>query len=180
MPPIKVLELFAGIGGQALALKSAGMKTIGYCEKNPWSHAVLQSNMLRGRLDQAPIFPDVCTLRAQDLPTKPDMIAGGFPCLGLSTLGKRRGLLGDARSALILHVYRLIDEVRPEYVFLENTPAIVLDKDFKRLLRELTSRDYNCAFIISTASQQGAAHLRRRWFLLARHRHAPPLQIPDS
>ena len=50
---VKVLELFAGIGGQALALKSAGIKTMAYCEISPWNRAVLESNMLRGRLHAA-------------------------------------------------------------------------------------------------------------------------------
>ena len=56
---IRALELFAGIGGQALALKAAGVKTIGYCEIDDVNCDILRANMERGRLDRAPIFSDV-------------------------------------------------------------------------------------------------------------------------
>ena len=66
---IRALELFAGIGGQALALKAAGVKTIGYCEIDDVNCDILRANMIRGRLDKAAIFPDVRTLIKKDLPT---------------------------------------------------------------------------------------------------------------
>ena len=125
MPNLHALELFAGIGGNSYAFKAAGIKTIGYCEIDPWAQAVLRSNMLRGRLHRAPIFPDVATFRCSQLSKKPDIISGGFPCLGLSLIGKKQGLLGDERSKLVLHVCRLVEEATPQYVFLENTPAII-------------------------------------------------------
>ena len=81
---ITALELFSGIGGEAIALKEAGVKTIGYCEINEGSAAILRNNMEQGRLDKAPIYPDVSKLTKKDLsknasgrPTRVDMIAGG-------------------------------------------------------------------------------------------------------
>ena len=65
---IRALELFSGIGGQALALKTAGVKTIGYCEIDDVNCDILRANMERGRLDRAPIFSDVKKLTRQDLP----------------------------------------------------------------------------------------------------------------
>jgi hypothetical protein len=105
------------------------------------------------------------------------MIAGGFPCKGLSVMGKRKGLYGDQRSALVLHVYRLVDELRPPYVFLENTPLIVRDPGFPHLLKQFTQRGFRCAFVISSASQEGASHQRYRWFFLAVQADAPSLRL---
>ena len=177
--PTRALELFAGIGGGSLALKASGIRTVAYCEIDPWCQTVLLMNMAKGRLDRAPIHPDVTTLSGKDLP-RIGMVAGGFPCLGLSSVGKRKGLYGDSRSALVKQVYRLVDETRPKYVFLENTPRVVADRDYPRLLSEFTDRGYQCAFMVCSASQVGAKHQRMRWFLLAKHNNAPGLKLNAS
>jgi hypothetical protein len=171
---VRALELFAGIGGEALALRALGIHTAAYCECDPFCQAVLLSNMARGRLDAAPIFPDVAELSGADV-KRVDMIAAGFPCKGLSSAGKRRGLYGDHRSALVLHVCRLVDELEPNYVFLENTPLIIRDPGFPKLLRSFAP--FRCAFVVSSASQEGAAHQRYRFFLLAARKGAPPLRL---
>ena len=171
---VRALELFAGIGGEALALRALGIHTAAYCECDPFCQAVLLSNMARGRLDAAPIFPDVSTLSGTDV-KRVDMIAAGFPCKGLSSAGKRRGLYGDHRSALVLHVCRLVEELSPKYVFLENTPLIIRDPGFPKLLRSFAA--FRCAFVITSASQEGAAHQRFRFFLLAVRQGAPPLRL---
>ena len=175
--PLRVFELFAGIGGGSLALKAAGMRTVGYCEKDPFCQAVLRSNMARGRLHSAPIFDDITTL-GNDMP-RADVVAGGFPCQGLSSLGRRQGLYGDHRSKLIKHVYKVIDALQPNYVFLENSPRIVRDPNYKDLLGELRQRGYSSAHVLVSASQLGAAHQRKRWFLLAVKAGAKPLRIPS-
>jgi len=178
MVALRALDLFAGIGGGSLALRAAGARTVAYCEKDPVCQAVLLSNMSRGRLHGAPIFPDVVSLKASDLPKGGiDLIAAGFPCQGLSLAGKKKGLYGDPRSSLVKHIYRLVDETRPLYVFLENTPTIVYDSDFPRLLSELRFRGYRCAFLQSTAGEVGASHQRKRWFLLACRPGAPRLRV---
>ena len=83
---IRALELFAGIGGQALALKTAGVKTIGYCEIDDVNCDILRANMERRRLDKAPIFSDVTKLNRQDLPTK----TCGHDLRRISLLGSER------------------------------------------------------------------------------------------
>lgn len=176
---IKALELFAGIGGESLALKALGIRTVGYCEIDPFCQAVIRSNIGRKRLHSAPIYPDVTTLKGHALKsTSVDMIAGGFPCKGLSSMGARKGLYGDARSRLVTHVYRLIDELKPKYVFLENTPLIVNDENYTHLLNEFLCRGYRCAFMVLSASEIGARHKRNRWFFLAVKKSAAPLSLP--
>ena len=178
--PLRAVELFAGIGGGSLALKAAGIKTAAYCEKDPFCQQVLTDNMDRGRLDRAPIFDDVQELSGSDIKGNVDVLAGGFPCTGLSSIGVRKGLYGDTRSKLVKHVYRLADELQPTYIFLENTPLITSDRNYGRLISQLHRRNYECAFIINSASQCGASHRRRRWFLLAIKQGAPPLKVSDN
>lgn len=178
MARIRALELFAGIGGESLALKAAGIRTVAYCEIDPFCQAVLRSNIAQKHLDRGPILPDVTKVTAQDVPGGAvDMIAGGFPCKGLSSIGARKGMYGDSRSALVKHVYRLIDELQPGHVFLENTPLIARDKNYGKLIQELRTRGYAIAFLVMSASQVGARHRRMRWFLLARKPDAAPLKI---
>lgn len=175
---INALELFAGIGGESLALKALGIRTVGYCEIDPFCQAVINSNIGRKRLHSAPIYPDVTTLKASALKNdRIDMIAGGFPCKGLSSIGSMKGLYGDPRSRLVAHVYRLIDELKPKYVFLENTPLIINDENYTHFLDEFTSRGYKCAFMILSASEMGARHKRNRWFFLAMKNKAEPLTL---
>ena len=177
---MRCLDLFSGIGGQALALKWAGIKTIGYCELDKRNVDILRSNMDRGRLDKAPIFPDVAKLTKHDLPKdkgglpQVDMIAAGFPCVGLSSMGHMKGLYGDHRSNLVKHVFRLVRELKPSYVFLENVPNILRDKHYRDMIRRITHLHYRCAFMVNTASQYGAQHVRARWFMLCKRKGAAP------
>jgi hypothetical protein len=174
---MRALELFAGVGGASLALRAAGVRTIGYCESNPTSQAVLKHNMARRLLDEAPIYPDVALLRGEDLGgSQVDMISAGFPCLGLSVAGHHLGLRGDPRSNLVIHVLRLARELNPGYVFLENTPSIVNDAAFGTLIGQLIKLGYKCSFFVNTASEVGAKHKRARWFLLGQRKGAPPFR----
>ena len=178
---INALELFAGIGGESLALRALGITTIGYCEIDPFCQAVIRSNVAKDRLDAAPLFSDVTLLQGNDLKdSKTDMIAGGFPCQGLSSIGARKGLYGDDRSMLVKHVYRLIDELKPKYVFLENTPLILKDGNYPKLLDEFINRGYRCAFVVLSASETGAIHKRNRWFFLAVRKGARPLNLDEE
>ena len=170
------LELFAGIGGQALALSATNCKPAAYCEIDPWAQKVLLSNMKQGRLHKAPIIADVTKLTSKDV-KKIHVISGGFPCQGLSGLGKGLGLYGDERSNLVKHIYRLVDELKPMHVFLENVPLIMKDVNFKKFIHEFTRRGFKCSFMCLSASQVGAKHRRRRWFFLASKPNATAFTI---
>ena len=122
---MNVLELFAGIGGSALAMAALGFHTVAYCESNSFSSQVLRENMKAGRLHTGPLFSDVTKLRPQQLQNKRiDIISAGFHCQGLSVAGRHNGLYGDRRSQLVKHVYRLVEQLEPKLVFLENTPLL--------------------------------------------------------
>jgi len=176
----RVLDLFSGIGGMTLALQPLGYDTVSFCENDASACAILENNMRRELLPNVPIHPDVRTLTKRDLPTRVDCITAGFPCQGLSTAGKKAGLLADSRSALIVHVLRLVRALRPALVFLENSTNIVRDSHYDDLLQAFTDAGYVTSFMFVAASQVGGVHLRRRWFLLAARPDARAVRSPKA
>jgi DNA (cytosine-5)-methyltransferase 1 len=157
------LDLFSGIGGIGLALEP-WVRTVAYCEREPYAQGVLLSRMQSGEIDRAPIWDDVTTLRADMLP-RIDIIFGGFPCQDLSVAGRGKGLAGE-RSGLFFEIARLIRECQPRFVFLENVPAI-RTRGGERVVKELASLGYDCRWTTLSAASVGAPHKRERWFLLA-------------
>ena len=167
------LDLFSGIGGIGLAL-SPWVRTVAYCEQDRYAQAVLMSRMRAGDIDRAPIWDDVRTLRG-DMLGGIDIIFGGFPCQDISVAGTGKGLEGK-RSGLFFEIMRLVDEVRPAFVFLENVPAI-RTRGLNRVIYEFTARGYDCRWTVLSAASVGAPHLRERWFLLA---HADRIKLRNS
>lgn len=157
------LDLFSGIGGITLAL-SEWVRPVAYCENDRHAQAVLLSRMYSGDLPIAPIWDDVCTLRGNMLPPV-DIIYGGFPCQDISAAGSRGGLEGE-RSGLFFEIMRLVDELRPPFLFLENVAAINV-RGLDRVVGEITQRRYNARWLLLSAAEMGAPHLRNRWWLLA-------------
>lgn len=159
------LDLFSGIGGLSLAL-AQWVRPIAYCENDRFATSVLLSRMRDGSIPFAPIWNDVRTLSGGMVPGRSiDIIYGGFPCQDISVAGLGAGLAGE-RSGLVSHVFRLADELRPSFIFLENVPAIKT-RGGERVGKELAARGYDCRWDIISAAEVGAPHLRKRWFLLA-------------
>ncbi len=146
-----------------MALKE-WVRPIAYCESDPYCQGVLLSRMLSGDLVEAPIWDDVRTF-----PIAPfrdvDIIYGGFPCQDISVAGNGAGLAGE-RSGLVFEVFRLIRELEPAFVFLENVPAI-RTRGAERVVKELASLGYDCRWDVLSAYDVGAPHRRDRWWLLA-------------
>ena len=157
------LDLFSGIGGISIALKP-WVRTVAYCEQDRFAQGVLLSRMQSGDLDRAPIWDDVRTLRGE-LVSGIDIIFGGFPCQDISVAGNGRGLGGE-RSGLFFEVLRLAEEIKPKFIFLENVPAI-RTRGLNIVAESLASIGYDCRWDIISASEVGAPHIRKRWFLLA-------------
>ena len=87
---MNVLDLFSGIGGFSLGLERAGMRTVAFCEIEPYARAVL-----RKQWPDVPCYTDVRELSADRLRTdgiSVDVICGGFPCQDISVAGNRAGL----------------------------------------------------------------------------------------
>lgn len=170
------LDLFSGIGGLSLAL-GPYVRPIAYCESDGYAQSVLLSRMRDERLSLAPIWDDVRTLHGRYVPGKPDIIYGGFPCQDISVAGNGAGLEGE-RSGLFFEVCRLVDEIKPPFVFLENVPAI-RTRGGERVGKELAIRGYDCRWTVLSAADVGAPHLRKRWFLLA-YRNGDRFQVEQK
>lgn len=162
---INGLDLFSGIGGLTLALKE-WVRPVAYCESDPYCQAVLLSRMSKSDIGIAPIWEDVRSLQKTDLRYfEIDIIYGGFPCQDISVAGTGKGLEGE-RSGLFFEIIRLVGDLRPRFVFLENVPAITT-RGGLRVISEFTAIRYDCRWTMVSASELGAPHIRRRWFLLA-------------
>lgn len=157
------MDLFSGIGGITIALKE-WVKPIAYCEIERYAQSVLLQRMADNDLPRAPIWDDITSLKGTMLP-EIDIIYGGFPCQDLSVCGNGAGLEGK-RSGLFFEIIRLVSEIRPSFVFLENVPAVTV-RDLRQILLEFTKIGYDCRWTIVSAAAIGAVHIRERWFLLA-------------
>jgi len=160
---LKGLDLFSGIGGIAQALEP-WVETVAYCDNDPAAQTILTSRMGRGEIEVAPIWDDVTTLTADQLPAI-DLVAGGFPCQDISVSGAGRGLAGQ-RSGLFFEVARLVRELRPKFVFLENVSAIS-KRGGPQVIATLAEMGYRVRWGDLSAKAVGATHTRARWWCLA-------------
>lgn len=158
------LDLFSGIGGLSIALRE-WVKTIAYCEIDPYCQAVLLSRMADELLSNGPIWDDIRTLSGLPFHGSIDIIYGGFPCQDISIAGAKKGLVGN-RSGLFFDITRLVDEIKPKFVFLENV-SNVIKIGGNTIIKEFESLGMDCRWACLSAQNCGALHKRDRWFLLA-------------
>jgi len=159
------LDLFSGIGGITIAL-SPWVRPIAYCENDRYAQSVLLSRMGNRDLPEAPIWDDIRTLSKDVIGDEPvDIIYGGFPCQDISSCGTKKGLAGK-RSGLFFEIMRLISELRPQFVFLENVPD-VSTRGLDRICMEFAALGFDCRWTIVSAAEVGATQIRSRWFFLA-------------
>ena len=120
---MRVLDLFSGLGAFSLGLeRSGGFETAAFCEIEPYCRRVLARHW-----PEVPCYDDVKTLTARRLAAdgiSVDAICGGFPCQDISYAGSGDGLAGD-RSGLWFEFARLIGEVGPQVVVVENVAALL-------------------------------------------------------
>ena len=153
-------SLFAGIGGLDLGLERAGMICKFQVENDPYAIKVLETHW-----PGVPRFGDIRNVKGCDLPAV-DLLCGGFPCQDLSQAGKRAGIEG-ARSGLWFEFARLIGELRPRYVLIENVPGLLVYGAMRRVIGELSRLGYVGCWRCLRASEFGASHLRKRVFIVA-------------
>ena len=163
---IRVLDLFSGIGGFSLGFRRAGgFRTVAYCEIEPYCQEVLRARMLDGSLDTAPICRDIRVLDGRALTGVVDLVCGGFPCQDISAAGLKAGIDGG-RSRLWLDMGRIIREIRPRFVFVENVAAL-LARGLERVLGDLAAIGYDAEWECIPASAVGAHHVRDRVWIVA-------------
>lgn len=150
------LALFAGAGGGILGGKLLGWKTICAVEFEPSAASVLLQRQNDGILPPFPIWDDVRTFDGKPWRGTVDVVSGGFPCQDISAAGTGEGLEGG-RSGLWTEMARIISEVRPRYVFVENSP-ILTSRGLGRVLGDLAEMGFDARWGVLGAYHAGAPH----------------------
>lgn len=162
----RTLDLFCGAaGGWSLGLHRAGFKTVAACEVDPWRRAVFGRNN-----PGVVLYDDVRTLNAarliRDLGFLPDIVCGSPPCQDASAANtKGRGVDGE-RTGLFFDAVRIVREVRPRWVLLENVPGL-RTRGYDRVHDELEAAGYAVWPFVVGAVHAGAPHLRKRVWIVA-------------
>ena len=159
------LHLFAGAGGGILGGILLGHTTVCAVEIEPYCREVLLQRQRDGILPKFPIWDDVKTFDGKPWRGKVDVVCGGFPCQDISTAGKRKGIDGE-RSGLWNEFARIIGEIRSPFVFVENSPALLI-RGIGNVLGDLAELGYNAKWGIVSAADAGAPHERKRIWILA-------------
>lgn len=155
---MRVLDLFAGIGGFSLGLERAGFQTVAFCEIDPYAKRVLAKHW-----PGVPIYDDVRELTAERLASDGigvDVITGGFPCQPHSSAARGR----NPEDKLAAEFGRVIWDVKPKIVIAENVARKAFPEWFIGALRSL---GYNINPACISAADIGADHTRDRWWLIA-------------
>ncbi|EFE91196.1 C-5 cytosine-specific DNA methylase [Oribacterium sp. oral taxon 078 str. F0262] len=153
------LSLFSGIGGLDLAAEWAGIKTVGQCELADYPYSVLEKHW-----PDVPKWRDIRDLTKESFYERTglrtvDIISGGFPCQPFSFAGKRRGEKDD--RFLWPEMFRIIRELRPDWIVGENVAGIV-NMALSDILSALEGEGYRCRAFIIPALAVGAWHERKR------------------
>ncbi|MDE4537700.1 DNA cytosine methyltransferase [Pseudomonas sp. ITEM 17296] len=173
------LALFAGTGGGVLAGHILGWRTICAVERDAYAAQVLAQRQNDGVLPPFPIWSDVRSFDGRRWRGLVDVISGGFPCQDISSAGPGTGIEGS-RSGLWKDMARIISEVLPGEVLLENSPMLV-GRGLAMVVGDLTQMGYDSEWCLVSAADLGAPHRRDRIWLLGwrNDRHSPILANPS-
>ncbi|WMB15145.1 DNA cytosine methyltransferase [Akkermansia muciniphila] len=175
---VNELHLFAGAGGGILGSSLLGFRTVCAVELEPYPASVLLARQNDGLLPPFPVWDDVRTFDGRPWRGLVDVVSGGFPCQDISAAGKGAGIDG-ARSGLWREMHRIINEVRPEFAFLENSPLLV-GRGLARVLGDLAEIGYDAEWLVLGADDVGAPHVRKRIWILGMDRNANCLREEEK
>lgn len=169
-------SLFSGIGGFDLGLERAGMEIRWQVEIDPFCQAVLAKHWPQVRR-----YDDVRTVGAHNL-ERIDLLCGGFPCQPISLVGQRNG--HDDPRWLWPQMARLVRELRPRFVLVENVPGL-LSIGMGDVLGDLAACGYDAEWDCLSAAAFGADHIRQRVWIVAypsglQFRHEPSAWVDDA
>jgi DNA (cytosine-5)-methyltransferase 1 len=162
---MRELALFAGAGGGMLASHLLGWRTVCAVEIDSYCQQRLLDRQRDGCLPRFPIWDDVQTFDGHPWRGHVDIITGGFPCQDISAAGQGAGIAGS-RSGLVFEMLRIADEVRPSFVFAENSPQL-RTKGLATIVERFISMGYVGRVGVLGAGDIGANHERKRMWIIA-------------
>ena len=162
------LALFSGAGGGILGGHLLGWRTVCAVEWEPYAACVLAARQNDGVLPPFPIWDDVQTFDGKPWRGIVDVVSGGFPCQDISAAGKGAGIDGE-RSGMWREMARIIHEVRPRFVFVENSPMLT-SRGLGTVLGDLASMGFDAKWGVLGAADVGAPHQRDRIWIVAHSR----------
>lgn len=164
---LRTLHLFAGAGGGILADIILGHVPVCAVELDAYCRRVLVARQRDGSLPRFPIWDDVTTFDGRSWGGAVDVVSGGFPCTDISAAGRGAGIDGKA-SGLWSEMARIVGEVRPRYVFVENSPVLT-SRGLGRVLGDLAALGFDAEWDVLGADDVGAPHVRKRIWIVAAH-----------
>ena len=156
---MKFGSLFAGIGGFDLGLERAGMSCQWQVEIEDYPTKILEKHWPEVHRER-----DIKECSGSNLEDV-DLICGGFPCQDISVAGLGKGLAGE-RSGLWNEMHRIVSDIKPRWVIVENVAAL-LSRGMDVVLRDLSTIGYDCEWHVISASAVGAPHRRERVWIIA-------------
>jgi len=158
------LALFAGAGGGILGGHLLGWRTVCAVEWEAYPASVLCARQNDGLLPPFPIWDDVQTFDGKPWRGIVQVVSGGFPCQDISAAGGGAGIDGE-RSGMWREMARIICEVRPRFVFVENSPMLT-SRGLGRVLGDLAAMGFNARWGVLGAADVGANHQRDRIWIV--------------
>jgi DNA (cytosine-5)-methyltransferase 1 len=159
------LALFAGAGGGILGGHLLGWRTVCAVEWEQYPASVLCARQNDGILPTFPIWDDIQTFDGKPWRGIVDVVSGGFPCQDISAAGKGAGIEGE-RSGMWKEMARVVCEVRPQYVFVENSPMLTI-RGLGVVLADLAKMGFDAEWCVLGAADVGANHQRDRIWIKA-------------
>jgi DNA (cytosine-5)-methyltransferase 1 len=159
------LALFAGAGGGILGGTLLGWRCVCAVEIDDFARRVLMARQDDGSLPAFPIWDDVRTFDGRPWHGLVDVVTGGFPCQDISLAGRGGGLEGE-RSGLWREMRRIVGEVGPRFVLVENSPALTC-RGLEQVLGDLAEMGYDARWGVLGAYHAGAPHRRERIWIVA-------------
>ena len=163
------LALFAGAGGGILGGHLLGWRTVCAVEWEPYPASVLVARQNDGLLPPFPVWDDVQTFDGRPWRGIVSVVSGGFPCQDISAAGRGEGIDGE-RSGMWREMARIIHEVGPRFVFVENSPMLT-SRGLGTVLGDLAEMGFDARWGVLGAVHVGAPHLRERIWIRAERRN---------
>jgi len=161
---VNELALFAGAGGGILGGMLHGWRTVAAVEIEDYPRRVLLQRQADGCLPRFPIWDDVRTFDGKPWRGRVDVVSGGFPCQDISCAGKGAGIEGE-RSGLWGEMRRIVGEVEPSNVFVENSPMLA-SNGLSTVLGDLASMGYDARWCVLGGLSVGRPQRRERIWIL--------------